>query len=159
MPQFDPASFLPQLVWLAAIFAVLYFVVVRPTLPKVGRVIDQREAMVSADLTAAETAKAEADAIRHKYDEGMTDARAQAQAAVADARTASAKVVEGQMQALATRLDAQNTDAVAKVEAARAVARTALDTEAATLTADVVARLTGISVDSAEAGAALAAAA
>ena len=53
MPQFDSATWLPQLAWLAAIFAVLYFVVIRPTLPKVGRVIDERESRVAADLDAA----------------------------------------------------------------------------------------------------------
>ena len=158
MPQFDPANFLPQLAWLAAIFAVLYFVVVRPTLPRVGRVIDQREGVVSADLSAAETAKAEADAIREAYDAGMAEARATAQASVADARTASAKAVEGQMQALGERLDAQNAEAVTRVDAARAAARTSLDAEAAVLTADVVARLTGLTIAPAEAGAALAAA-
>ena len=158
MPQFDPANFLPQLAWLAAIFAVLYFVVVRPTLPKVGRVIDEREGVVSADLTAAETAKAEADTIRRRYDDGMATARAGAQASVAEARADSARTVEAQMKGLAGRLDARNAEAVARVEAARATARTALDAEAASLTADVVARLTGIAVDPAEAGAALAAA-
>lgn len=158
MPQFDPANFLPQLAWLAAIFAVLYFVVVRPTLPKVGRVIDEREGVVSADLTAAETAKAEADSIRRRYDDGMATARAGAQASVAEARADSARTVEAQMKDLAGRLDARNAEAVARVEAARASARTALDAEAASLTADVVARLTGIAVDPAEAGAALTAA-
>ena len=106
MPQFDPANFLPQLAWLAAIFAVLYFVVVRPTLPKVGRVIDEREGVVSADLTAAETAKAEADTIRRRYDDGMATARAGAQASVAEARADSARTVEAQMKDLAGRLDA-----------------------------------------------------
>lgn len=158
MPQFDPANFLPQLAWLAAIFAVLYFVVVRPTLPKVGRVIDQREGIVSADLTAAEAAKHEADAIRQRYDEGMAKAREAAQASVAEARATSAKAVEGQLQELALRLDAQNADAVARVDAARTAACQSLDSDAAMLTADVVNRLTGIAVDPAEAGAALAAA-
>ncbi len=158
MPQFEPANFLPQLVWLAAIFAVLYFVVVRPTLPKVGRVIDQREGVVSADLTAAEAAKAEADAIRQRYDAGMAEARAKAQASVAGAKADSAKSVEGQLKALAERLDARNAEAVERVEAARTAARTSLEAEAAALTSDVVNRLTGINVDPADAGAALAAA-
>ena len=158
MPQFDPANFLPQLAWLAAIFAVLYFVVVRPTLPRVGRVIDQREGVVSADLTAAEAAKAEADSIRERYDAGMAEARAKAQAEVADARSASAKAVEGQLQALGERLDAQGAEAAARVEAARGAARASLDADAAALTADVVARLTGLTVAPAEASAALAAA-
>ena len=57
MPQFDPASFVSQLFWFGVIFTLLYFAVVRPTLPKVGKVIDAREAQVGGDLDRAEAAK------------------------------------------------------------------------------------------------------
>ena len=75
MPQFNPADWLSQIAWLGAIFAFLYFAVVRPTLPKVGRVIDEREGRVAGDLDAAEAAKGKADAIRAQYDDGMAAAR------------------------------------------------------------------------------------
>ncbi len=156
MPQFEPANFLPQLVWLGLIFAVLYFLVVRPTLPKVGRVIDQREANIAADLGAAESAKGEADAIRHAYDAAMAEARAKAQAAVGEARTAAARAVEERMRGVATRLDAAQADADSRIEAARAAARTQLDASAAEVTGALVKRLTGVTVDPAEAAVALA---
>ena len=126
MPQFEPANFLPQLVWLGIVFAILYFAVVRPTLPKVGRVIEARETQVAGDLDAAEAAKGEADAIRTRYDEGMAAARKAAQAEVAAAHDKAARAAEARLQALATTLDGQASAAADRLGAAREAARASL---------------------------------
>jgi F-type H+-transporting ATPase subunit b len=157
VPQFDPSVFASQLIWLAAIFAFLYFAVVRPTLPKVGRVIDEREGKVAGDLDAAETAKHEADAIRTRYDEGMASAREAAQGEVAKARDAAAKKVETQMKALGETLDAQAADAADKLAKSRVAAQKKLAATATELTGEAVKRLIGVEVPAAEIEAALAA--
>jgi F-type H+-transporting ATPase subunit b len=61
MPQFDLANFVPQLVWLTIFFAVLYFGIVRLTLPKLAKTMDAREGQVANDIATAERAKGEAD--------------------------------------------------------------------------------------------------
>ncbi len=157
MPQFEPGFWLPQLAWLAAIFAVLYFAVVRPTLPKVGRVIDERERRVTSDLGAAETAKHEADAIRQRYDEGMARARETAQGEVAKAHAEAARAVEARMKELGAVLDAKADAAAAQLDTARAAARAKLAATTATLTGEAVTRLTGLELPPAEIEAALAA--
>lgn len=157
MPQFLPENFLPQLVWLAVIFAVLYFAVVRPTLPKVGRIIDEREGRVSGDLDAAETAKAEADAIRTRYDDGMAAARESAQGEVAAARAAAATRAEARLKEIGAGLDARAAEAGTRIDASRAAARAALATTTAALTGEAVQRLTGLDVSAAEIEAVLAA--
>ncbi len=157
MPQFDPANFLPQLVWLAVIFAVLYFAVVRPTLPKVSRVIDEREGRVAGDLDAAEAAKHEADAIRARYDEGMDAARKAAQAQVAGAREEAARSVEGRMKELANVLDGKAVEAATRLASARDAARATLAATTAELTGEAVTRLTGLNLSAADIEAALAA--
>jgi len=155
VPQFDTAFFLPQLAWFAAIFLALYFAVVRPTLPKVGKVIDAREHQVRSDLDAAEGAQSTAAAMRSQYDEGMAAARTAAQAEVAKARAEAARAVEARMKALSEQLDAQATEAAARLDAARAQARANLAETTAALTADAVERLTGLQVAPAEVAAAL----
>jgi F-type H+-transporting ATPase subunit b len=157
VPQFNPADWLSQIAWLAAIFAFLYFAVVRPTLPKVGRVIDERESRVAGDLDAAETAKREADAIRTRYDEGMAAAREAAQAAVASSQTDAAQKVEARMKELAGILDGQAEAAAVRLAGARDSARAALAATTTELTSDAVARLIGIDLPAAEIEAALAA--
>jgi F-type H+-transporting ATPase subunit b len=158
VPQFDSSIWWGQLIWLGAIFAFLYFAVVRPTLPKVGRVIDEREGKVAGDLDAAETAKSEADAIRTRYDEGMASAREAAQGEVAKARDAATRTVEGQMKALGETLDAQAADAAAQLAKSRVAAQKKLAATATELTGEAVQRLIGVDVPAAEIEAALAAA-
>ena len=150
MPQFESAYWLPQLVWLAAIFAVLYFAVVRPTLPKVGRVIDEREGRVAGDLDAAEAAKSEADSIRTRYDTGMAAARDAAQARVAAAQADAARAAEGRLKALAETLDSKAEDAAARLATARDAARASLAATTTELTAEAVTRLTGLTLPAAE---------
>lgn len=156
MPQFDSANWLSQLAWLAAIFAVLYFVVIRPTLPKVGRVIDEREGRVAGDLDAAETAKAEADAIRTRYDDGMAKARDDAQSRVALAQAQAVTAAELQSKALAATLDVQAAEAADRLSLARDTARATLAATTVELTAEAVSRLTGLSLPPAEIEAVLA---
>ena len=157
MPQFDPANFFSQIVWLAAIFAFLYFAVVRPTLPKVGRVIDEREGRVSSDLDAAEAAKGEADAIRTRYDDGMAAAREAAQAQVAASQAEAAKATEARLKELAVVLDGKSDAAAVQLTGARDAARAKLAATTTELTADAVQRLIGIEVPAASIEAALAA--
>ena len=157
MPQFLPANFLPQLVWLAVIFAVLYFAVVRPTLPKVGRVIDEREGRVAGDLDAAEAAKTEADAIRTRYDEGMATARKAAQASVASAHEDASRAVEVRMKDLAAVLDGKAAEAATRLATARDAARATLAATTAALTGEAITRLTGLELPAADIEAALAA--
>ena len=157
MPQFDIANFLPQLAWLAVIFAVLYFAVVRPTLPKVGRIIDEREGRVAGDLDAAETAKGEADAIRTRYDEGMAAAREAAQAQVAASKVEVSKRVEVRMKELGAVLDGKAAEAAARLAVSRDAARATLAATTTELTGDAVMRLTGLDLPVAEIETALAA--
>jgi F-type H+-transporting ATPase subunit b len=150
VPQFEPSVFIPQLFWLSVIFGLLYFVVVRPTLPKVGRVIEARETRVAADLDAAEAAKGNADTIRTRYDDGMAAARKTAQSEVAVAKEAAARATEQRLAGLSAELDGRTKMAVAKLEAARAAAQAKLAASAADLTADAVRRIAGIDVQASE---------
>ena len=68
MPQLDPATFAPQLIWLAISFIVLYLLMKTVGLPKIGRVIDQRRARIGGDLEQAATAKHDAEAVLAAYE-------------------------------------------------------------------------------------------
>lgn len=156
MPQFDPANFASQMFWFGVFFTLLYVVVVRPTLPKVGRVIEARETQVAGDLDRAEAAKATADTLRQTHEAAMKAARDAAQAEVAKAREAAAKAADTQLKALAAKLDADADAAAATLAAARTAARASLETTVADLTSEAVAKLAGITVTPADVSAALA---
>ena len=64
MPQLDFSNPLTiaQVVWMAIIFGLLYYLLARYVLPQVGAVIDDRTQRISSDLDSARAAKAQSDA-------------------------------------------------------------------------------------------------
>jgi F-type H+-transporting ATPase subunit b len=156
VPQFDTTSFASQLFWFGVIFAVLYFVVIRPTLPKVGKVMDARETQVASDLDRAEQAKGAADGIRTAHEAAMKDAQSAAQAKVNAAREAAAKAAEARLKTLNAKLEADAEAAAATLDAARVAARASLTATVAELTSDAVGKLAGIDITPAEVAKALA---
>src|ERR1044072_5287992 len=105
MPQFELEHFIPQLAWLALFFAILYFGIVRFTLPKVGRVITAREDAIGSDISTAERAKREADEIRTAYEASVAKVHADAQASIAEAKANAARAAESRLAGAQTGLD------------------------------------------------------
>jgi F-type H+-transporting ATPase subunit b len=77
-PPLDASTFVPQLVWLALTFALLYVILRRAVLPRVGEVIEERSERIKRDLAQAEALKAETATALANYEEALADARAQA---------------------------------------------------------------------------------
>ncbi len=143
MPQFDFASvFIPQVAWLAVLFAVLYFGVVRLTLPKLSRVMDAREDRIADDLAAARTAKDGADSVRAEYHAAMDRARDEARAAVAAAKASAAAAGEVRLAQARSAADARLAEAEAAIARSSAEAEPALRDAAAEGAQAIVARLT-----------------
>jgi len=144
MPQFDFANvFVPQIAWLALFFAILYFGVVRLTLPKVGKVMQAREDQVTGDLDTAEQAKASADRLAADYDAGVAAAQESARASLAASRAKSAAAIEKKLAKANEKLGAQADAAEAELSAARARALGEIEGVAADAAADIVEKLTG----------------
>jgi F-type H+-transporting ATPase subunit b len=151
MPQFELANFLPQLFWLAIFFAILYFAVVRPTLPKLGRVIDARETQVTGDLDTAAQAKAEADRMAAEYDEGVATAQNDARARIVAAQSTAAKQLEAKLAESNAAIHARTDAAEASIAAARRNAMSEIEGVAAEAASDIVEKLTGARPDPARA--------
>ena len=61
MPQLDPASFAPQLVWLAISFIILYVLLSIYALPKLGNILEARKNRIADDLEKAAHMRDEAE--------------------------------------------------------------------------------------------------
>ena len=118
-PPFEAWHMPGQLFWLAIFFAILYFAVVRPTLPKLGRVMDARENQVTGDLDTAAKAKAEADRMQAEYDEGVATAQNNARARVAEAQASAARALEAKLNASNEAVHARTAAAEAGISEAR----------------------------------------
>jgi F-type H+-transporting ATPase subunit b len=149
MPQLDFGNPLTisQVVWGAVIFALLYWLLSRMALPKVGEVIEERARHIAADLETAQAAKARSDEAAKHVTEATAKARSDAQAAINAALEAAQHESASRIAALNERLEKQLHDAEAQIDTARASAMRALRDVATDTAATVIGRLTGAPPD------------
>ena len=145
MPQFDFATvFWPQLIWLAIIFSVLFFAIVLPTLPKLGKVIDAREDKVRGDVTAAETAKSAADTLQVENASETSKAQEAARAALAEAKAKAAHAVEQKLAAANAKIAQHQAMEQGKLDNVRDVALKSVAATAHETAADIIQKLSGV---------------
>lgn len=160
MPQLDFSTFPNQIFWLLITLVVLYLVLSRVALPRIGAVLAERKGTVTNDLAAAEELKLKAEEAEKAYQKALADARAEAQRIVAetraeiqaelDAATAkanaeiAARSAESEKRIGEIRASAMDSvTAVAKDTAGAIVAALGASADAKTVEAAVDARLKG----------------
>ncbi|MGV3633651.1 MAG: F0F1 ATP synthase subunit B', partial [Pseudorhodoplanes sp.] len=79
-PPFNPETFASQILWFAITFVLLYLLMSRVALPRVGAILSERSGRISGDLADAQKAKDDTDAAIAGYESKLADARANAQA-------------------------------------------------------------------------------
>lgn len=160
MPQLDFSTFPNQIFWLVVTLVVIYLVLSRVALPRIGSVLAERKGTITNDLAAAEELKAKAVAAEAAYQNALTTARAEAAKIVAQAKAD----IQKDLDKATARADAEIASKTAESEAsiadiragsADAVKAVALDTvrelvaalggavDAKAVTAAVTARLKG----------------
>ena len=145
MPQLDFSNPLTiaQVVWMALIFAALYYVLARYALPQVATVLDERSGRINADLNSARLAKLQADTAVSELQEATRRASTEAQAAIASSMAQAKAEAAEQARVANERLDAQLHEAEQRIAAAHGAAMGALRDVATETARVVVSRLTG----------------
>ncbi len=115
MPQFDPTTFSPQIVWLIISFAILYWFMARIALPRISDVLDTRQERISGDLERAEELKSQAQALADAHDQAIAEARAQAQEVVREARARMGEEATRRQAEVSERLGSQIAEAEARI--------------------------------------------
>jgi F-type H+-transporting ATPase subunit b len=149
MPQLDYHTFVPQLVWLATAFLVLYLLMSRVALPKVKGAIEGRRQYLAGDLGRAAVLKEEAEAALAAYQKALADARAAAQETLRQTgEKLAAEAAERQRQ-LAATLAEQIAAAEARIAAGKEQALREIHGIAAEVGGAIVQKLTGAPPDAA----------
>ena len=147
MPQLNINDFAPQLIWLAISFVLLYLIMSRLALPRVGQILQERASRITSDLAAAarlreDTAKAIAE-----YEQALAEAKARAQTIARQARDEMTRDIEGQRAEVDQTIALQMADAEKRINAMKEAALTHVG-EIATDTAEaLLARLLGKTVN------------
>ncbi len=141
LPQLDPATYPPQIVWLVIAFAILYVLMWRVALPRVGQVLEDRQRRIEGNLKKAEAFKADAEAAAAAYDKAMTDARAAGQEVLREARERIAADAAERHETLGEKLNAQIAAAEERIAQARTEAVASIRDVAVDVTVAAVAKL------------------
>lgn len=115
LPQLHVPDFAPQLVWLAITFGVLYLVLSRVVLPRIGSVIAERSGRIQRDLDEAERLKSETEAAIAAYENALAQARSKAGAIVKEMRAALAAEVERERARVEREVADRLADADARI--------------------------------------------
>jgi len=157
MPQITqlPMIFASQLFWLALVFGIIFFVIGRGMLPKIQATVDAREKKIAGDLERAQAARSAAEETEAAWRARMDAARAEAAKIAQEAKQQSALETEAKVQNAADKIGLKIESAEGKIRDALSAARSEIETVAAEATQEMVARLTGLKVDTKEAAAAV----
>jgi F-type H+-transporting ATPase subunit b len=110
-PPFQSQTFASQLVWLAIAFVLLYVLMARLALPRVGSIIESRQKRIEGDLADASRLKGESDAAVAAYEKALADARNRAQAIANETRERQAADAEARRKTLENELNTKLAEA------------------------------------------------
>ena len=157
MPQLNQLLLVyqSQWFWLALVLAVIYFGIGKGMVPKIEKVVEDRNARIAGDLAAAQKARAAADEAEERARKADAEARSAAQAVTAEAKAKAAKDGEGRLAKADAALAEKLAVAEAALAKARGLALKSLEAVAAEAAQDIVARVSGGKVAAADAAAAV----
>ncbi|WP_276303735.1 F0F1 ATP synthase subunit B' [Paracoccus salipaludis] len=137
MPQLDFATFGNQIFWLLVALALIYFILSRVALPRIGRILGDRQGLMTADLAAAEDFKRKAREAEAAYEKALADARAEANKIVA----ANKAEIDAELKGAIARADAEIAARTQESERRIAEIRQSAASDARTVARDVAADL------------------
>lgn len=158
LPQLNVQDFAPQLIWLAITFTVLYLILSRFALPRIGEVIEERKDRIQRDLDSAEKLRRETERALASYEQALADARAKANGIAKETRDKLAAEVDQERHRVESEVAAKVAAAEARIAATKAKALESVNEIAAGTAGAVVEQLIGETVGADEIAKALASA-
>jgi len=155
-PPFQAQNFASQLVWLAIAFVLLYVLMAKLALPRVGAAIETRQKRIDDDIAEAGRLKQDSDAAIAAYEKALADARAGAQTIAGEMRERQAAEAETTRKRLEDQLNAKLADAEKSIAATKEAAMRNVRGIAEDAARAIVERLTGKAPSDSAVGAAVA---
>ena len=154
-PPFDPATFGSQLFWLAITFGLLYYLMAKVALPRIGTILEERNDRIADDLAEAAKLKQETDEAIATYEQALGEARQNAHGIAHAARDKAKARIEADRNRIETGLGDTIKAAEAEIATATNAALADIDTIARDATEALVEALVGGGAGEAEIAAAV----
>jgi F-type H+-transporting ATPase subunit b len=155
-PPFQTENFPSQLVWLTLTFVLLYVLMAKVALPRIGSILAERSKHIADDIAAAQRLKERSDAAHAAYEKALADARTRAQGIANTTRERQAAAAEETNKRLEAELHERLAAAEKSIAASRHAAMGNVGSIAAETASAIVERLIGKTPTAHEVSAALA---
>ncbi|MBI3435109.1 MAG: F0F1 ATP synthase subunit B' [Proteobacteria bacterium] len=142
-PPFQRETFASQLIWLALTFGILYVLVARIGLPRVGGILQARGARIAGDIADAERLRDQSQAALAAYEKALAEARNRAHAVAGEARARADAQAEATRKTLEDKLNARLAEAERSIAATKTAAMSNVRGIAIEAAGAIVTRLIG----------------
>lgn len=119
LPQLDFSTFGNQIFWLLVALVVIYFLLSRIALPRLGAVLAERSGSITNDIAAADELRLKAVEAENAYNQALADARAEAGRIVGETKDQ----IQAELDVAVSKADAEIAAKAVESEAAIAVIR------------------------------------
>ena len=150
MPQLNPLDWGPQLIWLLITFGILYALMVKVALPRIGSVLEARADRIKKDLAEADRLRRQTEEAIAAYEQALAEAKQKAHALVEAGRAKLKAETAAERARLDADLAKRGAEAEKRIEAAKISAMRDVNAVAADVAADIVRQLIGIAPAKAE---------
>jgi F-type H+-transporting ATPase subunit b len=156
MPQLNPLDWAPQIIWLVITFSILYVLMKRVALPRIGSVIEARHARIAGDIEAADKLRRETQEAIAAYEQALAEAKARSQAIAREANNKLKDEMAAERAALDRDLAARSAEAEKRIHEAMTSALKDVNQVASETAAEIVRSLIGVAPSKPEVSAAVA---
>ncbi len=146
MPHFEISTYASQLFWLAVTFGLTYVIMAYVCLPKVGRVLHNRQIRIQGDLEKAHSFQRESEKLAEAYAKKLASSQETARSLVTAAQEKSRTRLEGEAARLQKSLLEKTNKALAEIDSRRDGAMKEVQDNSAVVIADIVAKTSGVEV-------------
>lgn len=142
-PPFDPTYFATQIFWLVITFSALYFILSKILLPKIRETLEERSSRIADDLDSAALMQRDAEEAKKSYERSLADARAKAHNVSETTRQAIDAEVSAELAAADAQAANQADQAEARIREIRSAGMDKVETIAADVAQEIVAKMLG----------------
>lgn len=150
-PQLKTETYASQVFWLFVSFSLMYLLMSRLALPRVGEVLESRREQKESNLKRAEQLQEEAEKAKESYEEALAKAQESAQEAITAAEQNIAEKMAAESARFAEHARKRVVAAEQGIEKARADALGSLADISAEISAEIVNKVAGVKITKADA--------
>jgi len=143
MPQLDISTFSPQIIWLIITFLILYVLMAKVALPRIGNILEQRQNRIDDNLDMAQNLRNESNIDAESYDKAITEAREQARKAIQETTEEMSIETARRQGELGARLSGELRSTEDQISAAKTASLKNIHESAASVTSEAMKVLIG----------------